>query len=78
MTDVYIPEMAYVAWHDATRELPEADVNVLAVTHSGKYIITSMYAWHSEKIWKSDYGAYIAHWCYLPKAPRKEAHNDRR
>ena len=67
-------------WHDVKEELPNVNVPVLVLTHSGNVVTTSMYIPRDvngnilgDKEWKGNHAfkRSITHWMEIPKLPKK-------
>ncbi|MFC2487129.1 MAG: DUF551 domain-containing protein [Alloprevotella sp.] len=65
-------------WHDVKEELPDINIPVLVLTHSGNVVTTSMYIPRDangnvlgDKEWKGNYAfkRSITHWMEIPKLP---------
>ena len=65
-------------WHDVKEELPDINIPVLVLTHSGNVVTTSMYIPRDvngnilgDKEWKGNraFKRSITHWMEIPKLP---------
>lgn len=65
-------------WHDVKEELPNINIHVLVLTHSGNVVTTSMYIPRDvngnilgDKEWKGSYAfrQSITHWMEIPELP---------
>lgn len=65
-------------WHDVKEELPDINIPVLVLTHSGNVVTTSMYIPRDingnvlgDKEWKGNHAfkRSITHWMEIPKLP---------
>lgn len=65
-------------WHDVKEELPNINIPVLVLTHSGNAVTTSMYIPRDvngnilgDKEWKGNHAfkRSITHWMEIPKLP---------
>ena len=68
-------------WHDVKEELPDINIPVLVLTHSGNVVTTSMYIPMDvngnilgDKEWKGNHAfkRSITHWAEIPELPKKE------
>lgn len=68
------------SWHDVKEELPNVNVPVLVLTHSGNVVTTSMCIPRDingnilgDKEWKGNYAfkRSVTHWMEIPKLPKK-------
>ena len=67
-------------WHDVKEELPNINIPVLVLTHSGNVVTTSMYIPRDingnilgDKEWKGSHAfkRSITHWMEIPQLPEK-------
>lgn len=67
-------------WHDVKEELPNINIPVLVLTHSGNVVTTSMYIPRDvngnilgDKEWKGNHAfkRSITHWMEIPQIPKK-------
>ena len=67
-------------WHDVKEELPDINIPVLVLTHSGNVVTTSMYIPRDvngnilgDKEWKGNHAfkRSITHWMEIPQLPKK-------
>lgn len=67
------PTIEVPRWIPVTERLPEADINVLAITASGHFKVAGCNFYETEVYWRTNDGLgnnSITHWMPLPDVPK--------